>query len=53
MGSIKEINIKNRTYYLYQRFYIKDLLKLRFAKTRQEVIQRHCYLLQRICHKKG
>ena len=32
MGSIKEINIKNRTYFLYQRFYIKDfdsgLLKL-------------------------
>ena len=55
MGKIKQINIKNRTYYLYDDMInIKDFAKilLKFAKTRQKVVQKHCYLLYWIYHEK-
>ena len=40
MGKIKDINIKNRTYY-----YDDDKMTLKIAKNRQEVMQKHCYFL--------
>ena len=49
MGNIKEINIKNRTYYFYD-----DMINIKnFDPSVLElVIQKHCYLLHCIYHKK-
>ena len=52
MENIKEINIKNRTYYFYD-----DMINIKnfdsaLLKNGEEVIQKYWYLLHWIYHKK-
>ena len=52
MVTTKQINIKNRTYYLYN-----DLINIKdfdpkLLKLDKKIVQKHYYLLHWICHKK-
>ena len=44
MGEVKQINIKNRTYYFYNDMINIKNLEPKFLKNRQKIIQKHWYL---------
>ena len=52
MGNIKQVNIKNRTYYLFN-----DMINIKefdssLLKIEKKIIQKYWYLLYRIHHNK-
>ena len=46
MGNLKQINIKNRTYYFFDDMINIEDFDSKFLKTDKKIIQKYWYLLQ-------